>query len=71
MMAGATVSETELPIPWNALTAKTVLKCEAKVPQTVAMNRIAHERMMMSRRPKMFARGTQIMLLRPTSKMLT
>ena len=70
-IAGAIVSETELPIPWNILIIRMRLKSAVNPPQTVATNRIIDDRIRTGRRPHTLASGTQKMLPSPRRRTLS
>lgn len=70
-MAGAIVSETELPIPWNILMIRIKSKSTVNPPQTVATNKIIDDRIRTGLRPNTLASGTQKMFPSPRRRTLS
>jgi hypothetical protein len=65
-----TVSEAELPSPWNIRMMSVGMKPVKNMPQTVAAKRSTVETTRVSRRPQMLDMGTQKMLPSPSTRTL-
>lgn len=65
-----TVSDAELPNPWNVLMIRTVVKPPMKAPQMVERKSSRVDRTRTARRPKMFDSGTQTTFPRPSDRTL-